>query len=76
MGEQWLQMTGALSAYLSQFHYRDAKKELHHATVICIPGAPMARNCMENAGLKCQELTSDECRGFNFPPIHGHVYSN
>ena len=42
--------------------------------------APVSR---DNAGLKCQDLTSDESRqcrgcagGFIFLPIHGHVYLN
>ena len=37
----------------------------------------------DSAGLKCQALTSDGVpavpgmrRGFNFPPIHGHIISN
>ena len=40
------------------------------APVICIPGPPRAGD----SGAKAPGFTSDEhrqCRGFNFPPIHG-----
>ena len=48
-----------------------------YAPVISIPG-PRAGNIEETPGLKCRDLISDErrqCRGFNFQPIHGHIYS-